>query len=126
MGETAPCRPLAVVIGAGPGLGIALVAGPIGSFIVWRRMAYFGDTLAHSGLLGVALGILAGIDLTPAIIATCVAVALLLVLLRERQLLAEDTLLGILSHAALASGLIGMDFCSRLNTPPPALINDLS
>ena len=42
------------------GLGVALVAGPLGCFVVWRRMAYFGDTLAHSALLGVALGGLAG------------------------------------------------------------------
>ena len=44
------------------GLAVALVAGPMGSFVVWRRMAYFGDTLAHSGLLGVGLGILIGVD----------------------------------------------------------------
>src|SRR3546814_6293264 len=45
------------------GLGVALVAGPLGSFVVWRRMAYFGDTLAHGALLGVALGFLLGVDL---------------------------------------------------------------
>jgi ABC-type Mn2+/Zn2+ transport system permease subunit len=46
------------------GLAVAVLAGPLGCFIVWRRMAYFGDTMAHSGLLGVALGFLLGIDLT--------------------------------------------------------------
>ena len=37
------------------GLGIALVTGPLGCFVVWRRLSYFGDTLAHSALLGVTL-----------------------------------------------------------------------
>lgn len=46
------------------GCGIALVSGPLGSFVVWRRMAYFGDTLAHSALLGIALGYLLGIGMT--------------------------------------------------------------
>ena len=39
------------------GLMIAAIAGPLGCFMVWRRMAYFGDTLAHAALLGVALGL---------------------------------------------------------------------
>ncbi|QPC43167.1 zinc ABC transporter permease subunit ZnuB [Kaustia mangrovi] len=88
------------------GLGLALIAGPLGCFIVWRRMAYFGDTLAHSSLLGVALGLLAGIDLTLGVIACAVVLALSLVALQSRRMLASDTLLGILSHSALAFGLI--------------------
>ena len=90
------------------GTGLALIAGPLGSFVVWRRMAYFGDTLAHSALLGVALGYLFAIDLNLAVIATCVAIALLVVLLREHQRFADDTLLGILAHSALSLGLIAL------------------
>jgi zinc transport system permease protein len=90
------------------GLGLAVFTGPLGAFVVWRRMAYFGDTLAHSGLLGVGLGILIGVDPGLGIIAACVAVALLLVLLRETQPLAHDTLLGILAHGTLALGLIAI------------------
>jgi zinc transport system permease protein len=88
------------------GLGVALVAGPVGCFIVWRRMAYFGETLAHSGLFGVGLGLLLGFSLTLGAVATAVAVALLLIVLRHQRELASDTLLGILSHASLALGLI--------------------
>ena len=51
------------------GLGVALVAGPLGCFVVWRRMAYFGDTLAHSALLGVSLGVLLDINLNITVIA---------------------------------------------------------
>ena len=74
------------------GVGVALVAGPLGSFVVWRRMAYFGDTLAHSALLGVALGLFAGIDVTLGIILACTTVAVLLAALQRQRTLASDTL----------------------------------
>ena len=61
------------------GLGVALVAGPLGCFVVWRRMAYFGDTLAHSALLGVALGVLLEINLSIAVTAIPLIIALGLV-----------------------------------------------
>ena len=88
------------------GLGLALVAGPLGSFVVWRRMAYFGDTLAHSALLGVALGMLLQINLTLAVTAGCVLLAVLLVAMQNRKWLASDTLLGSLAHSTLSLGLV--------------------
>jgi len=96
------------------GVGVALVAGPLGSFVVWRRMAYFGDSLAHSALLGVALGFLLGTDLQIGSIATCVALALILVALQQQRRLATDTLLGILSHSALSLGLVAVSFAQTL------------
>ncbi len=88
------------------GSGLALLAGPIGCFIVWRRMAYFGETLAHAALLGVGLGLLIGIDPVLGVIASTVTLAVALLFLRSQRQLATDTLLGILSHSALAAGLI--------------------
>lgn len=88
------------------GLGVALVAGPLGSFAVWRRMAYFGDTLAHSALLGVTFGLLLDINLNIAVALGCLLLALLLVALQQNRFLATDTLLGILSHSTLALGLV--------------------
>src|SRR5689334_24582470 len=92
------------------GLGVAVVAGPLGAFVVWRRMAYFGDTLAHSALLGVALGFLLGVEPTGAVIAVCLALALLLVALQQQRGLATDTLLGIMSHGGLSLGLVAISF----------------
>ncbi len=88
------------------GLGVALVAGPLGCFVVWRRMAYFGDTLAHSALLGVSLGVLLGINISITVAAVPLLIALGLVFLEQRGILSLDTLLGILSHSALATGLV--------------------
>ena len=92
------------------GLALALVAGPLGSFVVWRRMAYFGDTLSHSALLGVALGLLLDISPTLAVTLGCVLLAVLLVTLQQRQPLASDTLLGILAHSSLSLGLVTLSF----------------
>ena len=88
------------------GVGVAAVAGPLGCFVVWRRMAYFGDTMAHSALLGVALGFLLGFDPAVGVIAVTVAIALLLLMLQRSRHIATDTLLGILSHSALSIGLV--------------------
>jgi zinc transport system permease protein len=92
------------------GLVLALVAGPLGCFIVWRRMAYFGDTLAHSALLGIALSLLLQVNVQAAVIVSCCAVALALVTLEKRRSLATDTLLGILAHSSLALGLVLLSF----------------
>lgn len=90
------------------GLGVAAIAGPLGSFVVWRRMAYFGDTLAHSALLGVSLGFLFDINLNLAVIACCVLLAITLVGLQRQHLVATDTLLGIMAHSALSLGLVAI------------------
>jgi len=96
------------------GIGVAAVAGPLGCFIVWRRMAYFGDSLAHSALLGVALGLLLGLQPVLGIALTCVMVALLIVALQRQQRLASDTLLGIFAHSSLALGLVALSFFETL------------
>ncbi len=96
------------------GVGVALVAGMFGSFVVWRRLAYFGDTLSHSALLGVVLGYLLHINLTLGIIVVCQLLALLLFLMQRQKRLAGDTLLGILSHGALSLGLVLLGFVETL------------
>lgn len=89
-------------------LALALLAGPLGCFVVWRRMAYFGDGLAHSALLGVAISLLIGITNQLGMIFVAIAFAISLLWLRSQKLLATDTLLGILAHAALAAGIVAM------------------
>ena len=96
------------------GFGVVMIAGPLGCFIVWRRMAYFGDSLAHSALLGIALGLLLGIDLTLGIAAGAIGLAFLLLALQQQKRLASDTLLGILAHAGLALGLVVLSFFESL------------
>lgn len=92
------------------GIGVALVAGPMGCFIVWRRLAYFGDTLAHAGLLGVALAFLFEINITLAVFCVSGCVSIALIMLQRRASLSSDALLGLLSHSALAIGLVVLAF----------------
>ncbi|RME99956.1 MAG: hypothetical protein D6773_12170 [Alphaproteobacteria bacterium] len=86
--------------------GLALVAGPLGCFVVWRRMAYFGATLAHAALLGVALGLLLQVNAMAGVFLVAAVVAPLLLLLERHTALPADTLLGILAHGLLATGLV--------------------
>ena len=88
------------------GLGIAVICGVMGCFVVWRKMAYFGDSLAHSALLGIAIGLAAGITMSVAVTMVCLTFAVLLFWLQHRGVLATDTLLGILSHGALSAGIV--------------------
>ncbi|MBG6241478.1 MAG: zinc ABC transporter permease subunit ZnuB [Candidatus Symbiopectobacterium sp. Dall1.0] len=88
------------------GIFLACAAGPLGSFVVWRRMSYFGDTLAHASLLGVAIGFLLDINVYYAVILVTLLLALGLVWLERRPYLAIDTLLGIMAHSALSLGLV--------------------
>lgn len=88
------------------GLGLAIVAAPLGCFVVWRRMAYYGETVAQAGLIGVALGLAFSLNLTASVLVVTLAISLLLVLLSRQQVVPFDSLLGLLAHAALAIGVI--------------------
>ena len=92
------------------GVGLAVVTGPLGCFVIWRRMAYFGDTMAHSALLGVALAFLFEFNLMVGVFIVAGLVSIALLLLERRRALSTDALLGILSHSALALGLVMVAF----------------
>jgi len=88
------------------GILVAILCGALGVFIVWRRMAFFGDTVSHASLLGVSLGITLGISTHFSIIVVAVGIGLLMILLQAKQQVSNDTLLGILAHSALSLSLI--------------------
>ncbi|BDA84824.1 zinc ABC transporter permease [Aureimonas sp. SA4125] len=92
------------------GIGLALTTGPLGCFVVWRRMAYFGDTMAHSALLGIALSLVLQIDMMIGVFVVAALVSLALIFLQRKGTLSTDALLGILSHATLALGLVMVAF----------------
>ena len=94
------------------GIGIALVTGPLGCFVVWRRLSFFGDTLAHSALLGVILSVSFDINISLSIFTVSSLIALLLLRLQKTTYLANDALLGLLSHSSLAIGLVVLGFLS--------------
>ncbi|MFT3972654.1 MAG: metal ABC transporter permease [Amaricoccus sp.] len=91
------------------GVGVALAAAPIGCFVVWRRMAYFGDATAHASLLGVTLALATGLPVTLGVLVAAMAMALTVAGAAGRGW-AADTALGVAAHAALATGLVALSF----------------
>ena len=94
------------------GLGVALVTGPLGCFIIWRRLSFFGDTLAHSALLGVTLAFSFDINIAFSVFIISSAIALILLKLQKTTNLPGDALLGLLAHSSLAVGLVVIGFLS--------------
>lgn len=92
------------------GLMVAAVCGPLGALVTWQRMAYYGDTLAHSALLGLAVGLVLQANLQYSVLFTCLFIALVLFTLQWWRNIALDSLLGILSHSSLALGLVCLSF----------------
>jgi len=104
------------------GIGIALVAGPLGCFVVWRRLSYFGDTLAHSAVLGVSLAIFLEINIIATVFLIAILISLLLLFLQKKGGLASDALLGLMSHSALALGLVAIAFMTWVRIDLNALL----
>ncbi len=93
------------------GIGVAFAAAPLGCFVVWRRMAYFGDATAHAAILGVALSLTLEMSIFAGVMGVALAMALTVTVLAGRGY-AMDTLLGVLAHSALAFGLVAVSFLS--------------
>ena len=91
------------------GLCVALAAGPLGCFVVWRRMAYFGDATAHAAILGVALALAFSISIFAGVLLVALVVALGISALAGRGW-AVDTTLGVVAHSGLAFGLVAVSF----------------
>ncbi|MGB5863717.1 MAG: metal ABC transporter permease [Sulfitobacter sp.] len=89
------------------GVGVAIAAAPLGCFVVWRRMAYFGDATSHAAILGVALALATDLPVFAGVLAVALAMALIITTLSERQI-SSDALLGVLAHTALALGLVAV------------------
>ncbi|MFV0408941.1 MAG: metal ABC transporter permease [Paracoccus sp. (in: a-proteobacteria)] len=95
------------------GFGLVLAAGPLGCFVVWRRMAYFGDATAHAAILGVALSLAFGAPVYLGVLGVAIVTGWLVAHLAGRGE-AVDTALGVLAHGALAFGLIAAGFVPGL------------
>ena len=91
------------------GLGVALAAAPLGCFVVWRRMAYFGDATAHAAILGVAISLAFSLPIFIGVLVVALVMALAVSGLAGRGY-AMDTLLGVIAHSALAAGLVAASF----------------
>jgi zinc transport system permease protein len=103
-------------------IGLAIVAAPLGSLVVWNRMAYFGETIAQASLVGIALALMLEVNLTLSVILVTLAAAGLMILMSRQRAVPLDSILGLMHHGALALGVIAM---SMLRGPPVDLIGYL-
>ena len=92
------------------GIGVAVVTGPLGCFVIWRRLSYFGDTLSHSALLGVTLAYSMEFNIALSVFIISSLIALTLIQLQKRTNLPGDALLGLLAHSS---------FCLLYTSPSP-------
>ncbi|EEX09646.1 high-affinity zinc uptake system membrane protein ZnuB [Ruegeria lacuscaerulensis ITI-1157] len=95
------------------GIGVAFAAAPLGCFVVWRRMAYFGDATAHAAILGVALSLAFQMSIFAGALVVALLMAFAVTLLSQRGY-AMDTLLGVMAHSSLAFGLVAVSFLSGI------------
>ncbi|MEM7282146.1 MAG: metal ABC transporter permease [Pseudomonadota bacterium] len=94
-------------------VGVALAAAPLGCFVIWRRMAYFGDSTAHAAVLGVALSLMLSAPLFVCVLGVCLLMAMTVSSLSGKGF-AMDTLLGVMAHSSLAFGLVAVSFLSGI------------
>ena len=94
------------------GVGLAIITGPLGCFIVWRRLSYFGDTLSHSALLGVVIGYALNFNIILSVFVISGLISLSLLYLQKKTNLPNDALLGLLAHSVLAVGLVTLGLLS--------------
>lgn len=95
------------------GIYISFMAGPLGCFIVWRRMAYFGDTLSHASLMGISLSLALSLPIKIGIFCVCLLIAFFILQIRENRYFAMDTILGLLAHGGLALGIFLISLFSQ-------------
>ena len=107
------------------GICVSIIGGGLGCFVIWKRMAYFGDSLSHSSLLGIALGIALGINTTIGTFFICCLFAGLLVYLQNKRILSNDTLLGILAHSSLSIGIVSISLLEKTVNLDSYLFGDI-
>lgn len=95
------------------GIGVAVAAAPLGCFVVWRRMAYFGEATAHAAILGVAMALALDISIFAGALLVALIMAWIATQLSGRGY-AMDTVLGVLAHSSLAVGLVVVSFLSGI------------
>ncbi len=104
------------------GIGIALIAGPMGCFVVWRRLAYFGETIAHSALLGITIAVVFNFNFMFGVLISSVVVVVVMYYIDRSENLPTETLLGLLAHGGLATGLVVLSFFPNMRMDLEALL----
>ena len=104
------------------GIGVALIAGPMGCFVVWRRLAYFGETIAHSALIGITIAVVFDFNFMLGVLISSIVVVVVMYYIDRTESLPTETLLGLLAHGGLATGLVVLSFFPNMRMDLEALL----
>jgi len=97
-------------------IGVSLIAGSLGCFVIWKRLSYFSDSISHSALLGVALGLATGLGINLGLVIVGGLFAILIVVLQQKEFWSSDAVLGIFSHLSLSLGIVVLGIIGNQNT----------
>jgi len=97
-------------------IGVSIIAGSLGCFVIWKRLSYFSDSISHSALLGVALGLATGVGINFGLVIVGGLFATLIVFLQQKDFWSSDAVLGIFSHISLSLGIVVLGFIGDQNT----------
>ena len=97
-------------------IGVSLIAGSLGCFVIWKRLSYFSDSISHSALLGVALGLATGLGINLGLVIVGGLFAVLIVVLQQKEFWSSDAVLGIFSHLSLSLGIVVLGIIGNQNT----------
>ena len=97
-------------------IGVSLIAGSLGCFVIWKRLSYFSDSISHSALLGVALGLATGLGISLGLVIVGGLFAVLIVVLQQKEFWSSDAVLGIFSHLSLSLGIVVLGIIGNQNT----------
>tara|TARA_B110000305_G_scaffold160976_1_gene178140 strand:+ start:200 stop:988 length:789 start_codon:yes stop_codon:yes gene_type:complete len=97
-------------------IGVSVIAGSLGCFVIWKRLSYFSDSISHSALLGVALGLATGLGINFGLVVVGGLFAILIVILQQKDFWSSDAVLGIFSHISLSLGIVVLGFIGDQNT----------
>ena len=96
-------------------IGVSIIAGSLGCFVIWKRLSYFSDSISHSALLGVALGLATGLGINFGLVIVGGLFATLIVFLQQKDFWSSDAVLGIFSHISLSLGIVVLGFIGDQN-----------
>ena len=97
-------------------IGVSIIAGSLGCFVIWKRLSYFSDSISHSALLGVALGLVTGLGINFGLVVIGGLFATLIVILQQKEFWSSDAILGIFSHISLSLGIVVLGIIGNQNT----------
>lgn len=94
---------------------LSLSLAPLGCFLVWRRLAFFGDGMSHACTFGIAIALFLKIHFLLGILLTALLIAGILFVIEKYQNLSTDTLFSLISYSFFAAGIVALSLIKSVH-----------